>query len=151
MRPDEVGMIRAWADAEGRGPGLHTGACFFATDPAGFFIGELGGRPISSISCMAYDGSFDFVGLYIVRPEFRGRGYGLQTRGAGLARLGGRNVGLDGVVAQQANYERSGLGAARLVGRFGTRDVFCTARMYTRGRPRLGAGRVFGITSMELG
>jgi hypothetical protein len=41
--------------------------------------------------------------------------------------------------------------AGRLVGRFGMREVFRAARMYTKGRPRSDAGRVFGITSMELG
>jgi hypothetical protein len=40
--------------------------------------------------------------------------------------------------------------AGELVRRFGMREVFRTARMYTQGRPRLHAGRVFGITSMEL-
>jgi Acetyltransferase (GNAT) domain len=41
--------------------------------------------------------------------------------------------------------------AGHLVGRFGMRELFRTARMYTRGRPRADAGRIFGITSMELG
>jgi hypothetical protein len=41
--------------------------------------------------------------------------------------------------------------AAQLAGRFGMREVSRMARMYTRGRPRLNAGRVFGITSLELG
>jgi hypothetical protein len=41
--------------------------------------------------------------------------------------------------------------AGLLAGRFGMREVLRTARMYTRGRPRLDAGRVFGITSLELG
>jgi hypothetical protein len=31
------------------------------------------------------------------------------------------------------------------------REVLRTARVYTWGRPRLNAGRVFGITSLELG
>jgi hypothetical protein len=272
MRPEEVEMIRTWATAEDWNPGLHTGPCFFATDPRGFFVGELEGRPISCISCVAYDASFGFLGLYIVQSEFRGQGYGLQTWRAGMAHLGTRNVGLDGVLAQQRNYERSGFAvahhhlryqgegggpsptgivrlsavpfeevlaydrgcfpaprpmflrswlalpesvalgclregrlagfgvahrgvegfkigplfaddraaaevllrgltaemgggtffldapddaenptAAQLVGRFGMRELFRTARMYTQGRPRLNASRVFGITSMELG
>jgi hypothetical protein len=221
---------------------------------------------------VAYDASFGFVGLYIVHPEFRGRGYGLQTWRAGMAHLGTRNVGLDAVPAQRDNYRRSGfavahnhiryrgkgggpcpagvvrlsavpfedvlaydrgcfpaprpaflrawlalpesvalgclregrlagfavahrgeegfkigplfandltaaeillrgltaetgggtffldvpdcgenLAAAHLVGRFGMTEVLRTARMYTRGRPRLYAGRVFGVTSLELG
>jgi hypothetical protein len=41
--------------------------------------------------------------------------------------------------------------AAHLVGRFGMREVLRKSRMYTRGRPRLDAGRVFGIASLELG
>jgi hypothetical protein len=41
--------------------------------------------------------------------------------------------------------------AGQLVARFGMREVFRTARMYTRSRPRLDTRRVFGITSMELG
>jgi hypothetical protein len=67
--------------------------------PRGFFIGELDGQPVSCISCVAYDGSFGFVGLYIVQPALRGRGYGLQTWRAGMAHLGTRNFGLDGVPA----------------------------------------------------
>jgi hypothetical protein len=272
MRPEEVELLRTWAAAEGWNPSLHTGPCFFATDPEGFFVGERDGQTVACISCVVYDSSFGFVGLYIVRPEFRGRGYGLQTWRAGMAHLGTRNVGLDGVQAQGSNYERSGFAtahdhvryrgegggsspagvvclsavpfedvlaydsdcfpaprptflrawlampesvalgclregrlagfgvahrsvegfkigplfaddlaaadlllrgltaemgggtffldapdeaenpaAAQLVGRFGLRAVLRTARMYTRGRPRLNAGRVFGITSLELG
>jgi hypothetical protein len=105
-------MIRTWEIAEGWNPGLHHGPCFFATDPEGFFIGEFDGRPVSCISCVAYDDSFGFLGQYIVQPAFRGRGYGLQTWRAGMVRLGPRNVGLDGVLAQQGNYERSGFAVA---------------------------------------
>jgi hypothetical protein len=265
-------MIRTWSTAEGWNPGLHDGPCFFATDPWGFFVGELDGQPVSCISCVAYDNSFGFLGQYIVKPEFRGRGFGLQTWRAGMAHLGTRNVGLDGVLAQQCNNERSGFAfahhhiryqgegrgqspagvvrlsavpfedilaydrgcfpaprptflrkwltlpeavalgclregclagfgvarrgaegfkigprfaddlataevllrgltgetggwsfcldapdeaenpaAGQLVGRFGMRELFRTARMYTRGRPLLDSGGVFGITSMELG
>jgi hypothetical protein len=272
MRSEEVEMIRTWSTAEGWNPGPHDGPCFFATDPEGFFIGQLDGQPVSCISCVAYDDSFGFLGQYIVKPEFRGQGYGIRTWRAGMAHLGTRNIGLDGVLAQQSNYERSGFtfthhhiryqgegggrsrtgvvrladvpfedvlvydrgcfsaprptflrnwltlpesvalgclregrlagfgvarrgaegfkvgplfaddlaaaeallrgltaemgggsfcldapddvenpAAGQLVGRFGMREVFRTARMYSRGRPRLDAGRIFGIRSMELG
>jgi len=43
-----------------------------------------------------------------VRPNFRGQGYGLQIWNAAMARLAGRTIGLDGVVAQQDNYRKSG-------------------------------------------
>ena len=112
MRPEDVELTRTWAAAEGWNPGIHHGPCFFATDPGGFFIGELDGRPVSCISCVAYDDSFGFVGQYIVERGFRGRGYGVRTWRAGIAHLGARNVGLDGVLAQRGNYERSGFAVA---------------------------------------
>jgi hypothetical protein len=51
---------------------------------------------------------YGFVGLYIVKPQFRRRGFGLELWDAAMAYLGGRNVGLDGVIAQQENYWKSG-------------------------------------------
>jgi len=53
-----------------------------------------------------------FLGFYIARPQVRGKGFGIQVWRAGMARLEGRNVGLDGVVAQQANYRKSGFRSA---------------------------------------
>jgi hypothetical protein len=38
----------------------------------------------------------------------RGKGYGIQIWRAGMALAAGRNVGLDGVPAQQDNYRKSG-------------------------------------------
>lgn len=108
LRAEELPLIRDWADAEGWDPGVHDGQAHYAADPGGFFVGELAGEPVACVSCVAYDESFGFLGQYIVRPGHRGNGYGLRTWQAGVAHLGGRNVGLDGVLAQQANYERSG-------------------------------------------
>ncbi len=108
MKREEVALIREWANAEGWNPGTHDGDCFYHTDPGGFFLGELDGEPVACISCVAYDESFGFLGQYIVRPGFRGRGYGIEVWRAGMAHLGSRNVGLDGVLAQQDNYARSG-------------------------------------------
>jgi hypothetical protein len=108
MRPDEVDLIRTWATAEGWDPGLHDGPCFHAADPAGFFVGACGGEPVACLSCVAYDDTFGFLGQYIVKPGFRGCGHGVRTWQAGMAHLGPRKVGLDGVLAQQTNYERSG-------------------------------------------
>lgn len=97
-----------WAAAEGWNPGLHDGDCFYAADPNGFLMGVLGDEAIASLSVVKYDDSFGFLGFYIVKPEFRGQGYGFQLWQAGLAYLQGCNIGLDGVIAQQANYLKSG-------------------------------------------
>ncbi|MBX9583005.1 MAG: GNAT family N-acetyltransferase [Gemmataceae bacterium] len=107
-RPDEVGLFRAAAEAEGWNPGRHDGPCFFAADPGGMMVGEPAGRPVATISCVRYGDGYGFLGQYIVRPEYRGRGFGRRLWTAGFARFGTRNVGLDGVLEQVANYERSG-------------------------------------------
>lgn len=108
MRREELAFAIDLAAYEGWNPGLYDADSFFAADPNGFLIGELGGESIGCISAVSYAGRFGFLGLYIVRPEFRGHGYGLQLWKAGIARLRGHNIGLDGVVAQQSNYVRSG-------------------------------------------
>lgn len=97
-----------WAAKEGWNPGLHDTPCFYATDPKGFFVGLLGDEPISCISAVAYDRDFAFLGFYIVKPEYRGKGYGLRIWNAAIAYLRTQNIGLDGVVEQQANYKKSG-------------------------------------------
>lgn len=61
---------------------------------------------------MRIGADFGFLGFYIVKPGFRGRGFGLRIWQAGMERLHGRNVGLDGVPAQQDNYRKSGFGLA---------------------------------------
>jgi GNAT superfamily N-acetyltransferase len=105
---DELSTVLNWAAQEGWNPGQRDGECFHAADPEAFLLGERRGEPISSISVVCYPENFAFLGCYMVRPEFRGQGYGLKTWRAGMRRLAGYNVGLDGVVAQQRNYVKSG-------------------------------------------
>ncbi len=107
MRPD-LQYAFDWSVAERWNIGLHDHDVFFATDPSGFFIGELDGQPIGCVSGVAYDENFGFIGIYIVAKEFRGRGYGRPLFRAAMDYLGERTIGLDGVVAQQDNYRRSG-------------------------------------------
>jgi ribosomal protein S18 acetylase RimI-like enzyme len=101
-----------WAASEGWNPGLHDAACFYAADPGGFLGGFLDDALVATISVVRYGTSYGFLGLYIVRPDCRGRGYGLALWNAGIAHLANRTIGLDGVVAQQDNYRRSGFALA---------------------------------------
>lgn len=108
MRPEELAIALDWAKLEGWNPGLDDAAAFFAADPAGFLIGELAGEPVATVSAVRYGNNFGFIGLYIVKPEYRGRGCGLAIWQAACGRLSGLVAGLDGVLAQQANYRKSG-------------------------------------------
>lgn len=97
-----------WAPAEGWNPGLHDAHCFHAADPDGFFLGEVDGVPVGSISAVRYGSGFGSLGLYIVEPERLGQGAGLQLWRTALDRLGDRVAGRDGVVAPQENDRQSG-------------------------------------------
>jgi GNAT superfamily N-acetyltransferase len=119
MLPDEISIAVNWAAAEGWNPGLADDACFAAPDPQGFFIGELDGEPAATVSCVNYGASFAFLGFYIVRADLRGRGFGLRMWNAAIAHAGPRVIGLDGVVAQQQNYRKSGFELAYANIRYG--------------------------------
>ena len=119
MRPEEIALAADWAAAEGWNPGRADAACFPTVDPQGFLVGELDGAPAATISCVNYDDRFSFLGFYIVRPDLRGRGYGLRIWNAAMAHAGTRVVGLDGVVAQQDNYKKSGFQLAYANIRYG--------------------------------
>jgi Acetyltransferase (GNAT) domain/Acetyltransferase (GNAT) family len=110
---DELRILVGWAAGEGWEPGPHDADAFHAADPAGFLIGWQDGEPIAGISFVRYDPAWAFLGLYIVRPQFRGRGHGMTIWHAAMAMREGRSVGLDGVVARQADYARSGFALIR--------------------------------------
>jgi GNAT superfamily N-acetyltransferase len=115
---EDVRLFADWAAAEGWNPGLADAPAFHATDPGGFLLGRLDGEPIASISIVRYDPGYAFLGFYIVRPEFRGRGFGLRIWQAAIDRGGDRVIGLDGVPGQQANYAKSGFVLARRNARY---------------------------------
>ena len=119
MRKDEIALAVNWAAAEGWNPGLADDACFATVDPRGFLIGELDGVPAATISCVNYGENFAFLGFYMVRQDLRGRGHGLRIWNAAIAHAGSRVIGLDGVVAQQANYQKSGFQLAYANTRYG--------------------------------
>lgn len=108
MAEADLALALEWAAGEGWNPGLHDAHCFYAADPQGFFVGEREGVPIGCVSAVRYGSGFGFLGLYIVKAEHRGQGFGLELWRAALGHLGDRVIGLDGVVAQQENYRKSG-------------------------------------------
>ncbi|MEH2486100.1 GNAT family N-acetyltransferase [Bradyrhizobium sp. AZCC 2230] len=119
LRPDEISIAIDWAAAEGWNPGLRDAACFAIPDASGFFVGEIDGEPVAAVSCVNYDDRFAFLGFYIVRAGFRGGGHGLRIWNAAIAHAGSRVIGLDGVVAQQDNYRKSGFQLAYANIRYG--------------------------------
>lgn len=108
MRPSEVPLAVEWAAREGWNPGLNDATAFAAADPEGFLCAMRGDEMLACITAVKTGVDFGFIGFYISRPDIRGQGIGFALWQAAMERLTGRCIGLDGVVAQQANYRRVG-------------------------------------------
>ena len=112
MTRDELDFAVDLAADEGWNPGIHDADCFHAADPEGFLLGLLDGEPIGTVSVVRYPGGYGFLGFYIVKPDWRGKGYGLELFTRAMERMEGRDIGLDGVLEQVGNYEKWGFRTA---------------------------------------
>jgi GNAT superfamily N-acetyltransferase len=113
MTRAEVGELVGWAAREGWNPGLHDADLFWSTDPEAFIAADLDGELIGGGAITSYEGEFGFMGFFIVRPEFRGRGYGNALWHARRDRLikrlkPGAGIGMDGVFEMQDYYAKGG-------------------------------------------
>lgn len=113
MSEDECRRLVGWAADEGWNPGLHDAELFWAADPDGFVAAEVDGQLVGGGAIVSYERRFGFMGLFIVRPEHRGRGLGARLWHARVAMLRSRlepdaTIGLDGVFAMQAWYAKGG-------------------------------------------
>ncbi len=120
LSASELSLPIDWATAEGWNPGMHDAIAFDAADTGAFLVGELpSGEPVTIASAVRTGANFGFLGFYITAKKYRGLGYGRQIWTAALDRLAGRTFGLDGVVAQQVNYAKSGFVLAHRNLRYG--------------------------------
>jgi GNAT superfamily N-acetyltransferase len=141
--PADWEEIVAWSADEGWNPGRGDAACFRLTDPAGFFVGRMGGRIVSAVSVVAYSPDYAFLGYYLVHPDHRGTGLGMATWNAALPHAKGRVIGLDAVPAQQRTYLRSGFAPAY-------DNVRYTGRPRATAAPDPAAGTVGEVTPYHL-
>jgi GNAT superfamily N-acetyltransferase len=116
MTKDDARQAWEWAREEGWNPGIYDREIMPAIHPEGCFAGILGGEMISSITAVQYEKKYGFLGLYIVVPEYRGRGYGIKIWNHAIDHLineaGVKCIGLDGVLSEEANYQKSGFHTA---------------------------------------
>lgn len=108
-----VRTLVKWAEEEGWNPGPFDADVYYATDPEGFYGFFLEDKLIAGGAIVSYNNEFGFMGLFIVKPEFRGKEIGkklwYQRRDTLLKRLNdGASIGMDGVVAMQHFYEKGG-------------------------------------------
>ena len=64
-------------------------------DKNGFFALRIDGEIVAVIACIKYGISYASIGLYIVKEEHRGKGYGYKLWTFAMETVKGRNIGLD--------------------------------------------------------
>jgi len=113
MQSHEVAQLVEWAANESWNPGLSDVAAAWAVDPDAFIAVRKDHELVGGGTIVSYDGAFGFMGLFIVRPDLRGRGIGTSLwyhrRDRLVRRLApGASVGMDGVFDMVPFYERGG-------------------------------------------
>lgn len=113
MSREELDVLVDWAALEGWNPGRDDAGAFWAADPDGFVAAELDGELVGGGSIVTHGPRYGFMGFFIMRPEFRGRGLGRELwftrRNRLLDRLGpDAAIEMDGVFAMQPFYAAGG-------------------------------------------
>jgi predicted N-acetyltransferase YhbS len=111
LRPEEMALTRSLADEEGWNVGTTDAEALYDADPEGALCAECGGEVVGCLLAAATGGSHGFLGRYLVRKGFRGRGIGSRLWAAGLAHLeaaGATTIGLNAVLKMAPRYAEDG-------------------------------------------
>jgi ribosomal-protein-alanine N-acetyltransferase len=113
LQRDDIPAVTDWARQAGFAPGSGDVAIYRHTDRQGIWVGWLGGERIGCITGVRYNAAYGFLGLYLVRPAWRGRGYGLQLWEHALEHLADLPcVGLEAAPDRIDDYARWGFAPA---------------------------------------
>ncbi len=122
MSEENARLSFEWGGQAGWNPGLHDWQVMRNIDPKGCFAGFLDGKMVSSITAVHYRRKYGFMGMYIVAPEYRKRGYGRAIWKHALNYLTGEVgvecIGLDGVLANELLYQTWGFHTAYKIPRY---------------------------------
>lgn len=109
----EVQELLKWAEQEGWNPGVDDASLFWNADNEGFYGLFLDNEIVGAGALVSFEGKFGSMGLFIIKPSFRGHGLGknlwYKRRDTLLSRLSqGATIGMDGVLSMQPFYIRGG-------------------------------------------
>ncbi|MEB3322166.1 MAG: GNAT family N-acetyltransferase, partial [Synechococcaceae cyanobacterium] len=105
MDPADLPLVTGWARQEGFCPGPGDLAILRRADRTGVWVGCLAGEPIGCIIGVRWDRRYGFIGLFLVRPEHRGHGYGVALWRRALEHLADvACIGLEAAPERVADY-----------------------------------------------
>jgi len=113
MQRSEVDRLLDWAAEEGWNPGRNDATLFWELDPEGFLAIEVNDEMAGGGAIIRHNASFGFMGLFLMRPSYRGQHLGTDLwyarRNRLLERLQpGGTIGLDAVDQMIPFYARGG-------------------------------------------
>lgn len=96
MRPEEVTLVAELASGDEPRHEIEDVLPLYSTDPNGFFVGELAGRPRGTVSAVRYGADLGWVGrMALDRGDDSRDDVGGALADAALTYLNGRPVGID--------------------------------------------------------
>ena len=108
-RASDIPAIVRWARSEEFAPGFGDVDIYRNTDKQGVWVGWLDSTPVGCIAGIKYNNIYGFIGLYIVRPEYRGHGYGHKLWEQALLHLQDvKCIGLEAASNLITNYAEWG-------------------------------------------
>lgn len=118
MTHEDLKLVMGWACEENWNVGKHDVTPYYKADPEGYKLLLLDNEPIGSISIVKHSNDFAFIGLFIIRKEYRNQGHGTYLFNAAITHLKERlsakaNIGLYAVPKEITRYQK-----------FGFKDIF---------------------------
>lgn len=109
MTISNIRMALSWAEKEKWNPGKHEAQALYSADPKGYFILKENNNPVATLAAVRYNQNYGFLGLYMVKKEYRGRGYGIQLWNSAFEHIKDCScIGLNAVLNQVNNYQKFG-------------------------------------------
>ncbi|CAK6699426.1 GNAT family N-acetyltransferase [Synechococcus sp. CCY9201] len=147
LRPVDIAHVTAWARAEGFAPGQGDVAIYRHTDRQGLWLGWLGEEPIGCIAGVRYNCAYGFIGLFLVRPAWRGQGYGLQLWRHAMHHLADVPcIGLEAATDRIADYAGWGFHAASPTSRW---SLLSAGQPKPSARWRQGTGAALALVGAD--
>ncbi|MGL5035264.1 MAG: GNAT family N-acetyltransferase [Microcystaceae cyanobacterium] len=120
MTEADQSLVSHWAQREGFCPGVGDVNIYRKTDRTGVWIGMFNDRPVGCIAGVRYDQNYGFIGMFIVDPVFRGRGYGVALWQRAIDYLENvACVGLEAALERVNDYANWGFTPAYYTRRYG--------------------------------
>ncbi len=105
LTPEDIACVTQWARVEGFAPGVGDVAIFRHTDRQGLWVGWIDEKPVGCIAGVRYNSFYGFIGLFLVVPEYRGNGYGVELWRHALEHLADLPcIGLEAAIERVDDY-----------------------------------------------